>query len=169
MEPLTALSVASNVVQFVDFATRIVTRTVKVYRAEAIGEEDEYYRLDKITRDLQKYNDALKISLQSQDLPQFTNVSSANKEIIRICGDCESITFKLLADLKELRGSKVTLWSSFLQALKTIWSDAEVQTLRQTLDSYRQQMSLYLLASLRFVRLSDFEILNNDKATENNP
>jgi hypothetical protein len=39
MEVLTALGLATNVVQFVDFASKIVSQAVKIYRAQ--GTQDE--------------------------------------------------------------------------------------------------------------------------------
>lgn len=149
MEPLTVLGVTSNVVQFVDFAGRILSLTVKIYRENKYKrvEESDHRNLERITHDLDKHNEALKQSLEQQSA--LVNLSSADKEILRICRECEQITSRLLIALSKLRSSKDNIWTSFIDALRTVWSENDVQILRQTLDSYRQQIALYLLASVR--------------------
>jgi hypothetical protein len=164
MEPLTALGLASNVVQFVDFASKVISQTVKIYRTAPKGnDQDEHKILENVTRDLVIYSESLKKSLESQTpnvargfrdtlLPAAPPpvLSEADQEIVHICNDCKKISARLLAVLDKLRSSKITLWNSFLDALKTIWSEEEIQSLRQVLDTYRHQMSLYLLVSIRY-------------------
>jgi Xaa-Pro aminopeptidase len=148
MEPLSALGVASNVVQFVDFASKVVSETARIYHGRARRDaEDERSELERVTNDLEDFNKNLTSSLQSHR--NQWQVSQEDKEIIRICADCAKISSKLLAALNTLNPSKVTVWKSFAAALRSIWSEGEIQALRQTLDSYRQQISLYLLAAVR--------------------
>ena len=53
MEPLSALGVASNVVQFVDFASKVVSETARIYRGRARRDaEDERSELERVTNDL---------------------------------------------------------------------------------------------------------------------
>lgn len=150
MEPLTALSVASSVVQFVDFAGRVVTQTIKVYRTKPNHETDPHDNLEKITHDLASHNKALRDSLKLQHDSAPANLSAVDTQIMRICRDSEAVITELLSALGRLRSSQTTLWSSFLDALKSIWNADQVEALRQTLDTYRQQISLYLLTSLRY-------------------
>jgi hypothetical protein len=149
MEALTALGLATNVVQFVDFASKIVSQAVKIYRAQGTQDEsNEHLTLEKLTSSFQSYNKALKSSLRHQE-SEASNLSVADKEILEICGQCEGLTRKLLTTLSELRSSKTNVWTSFVDALKIVWSDDEVQKLRQTLDSYRQQIALLMMVSVR--------------------
>lgn len=151
MEPLSALGVASNVIQFVDFAGKLISRTIHIYRARTTrdDDEDDHSHLERITRHLAEHNEAFKESLDMQQISQPAKLSSADRDILRICTECEQITTKLLTALDKLRSEKVTVWNSFVDALRAVWSEGDIQTLRQTLDSYRQQISLYLLASVR--------------------
>lgn len=148
MDPLSALGVASNVVQFVDFASKLVSETARIYRGRARRDaEDGRSELERVTNDLEGFNKDLASSLQSHR--NQWRVSQEDKEIIRICADCGKISSKLLAALSSLNPSKATVWRSFAAALRSIWSEDEIQALRQTLDGYRQQISLYLLAAVR--------------------
>jgi len=56
MEPLSALGVASNVVQFVDFASKVVSETARIYRGRARRDaEDERSELERVTNDLWRW------------------------------------------------------------------------------------------------------------------
>jgi hypothetical protein len=156
MEALVAVGLASNVVQFVDFAGKIISQTIRIYREkpkDTDGDDDEeethYSHLEAITSDLERFNANLKRSMVSGDGLQAHELSSSDREILRMCGECNKITGSLLTALGKLRGTKKKLWSSFASALKTVWSESEIQALRQTLDSYRQQITLHVLASVR--------------------
>ncbi|KAF2681607.1 hypothetical protein K458DRAFT_391569 [Lentithecium fluviatile CBS 122367] len=155
MEALAAVGLASNVVQFVDFAGKIVSQTIRIYRERprdpAIDDSDEEApssHLEKITSDLEQFNKHLTQSLDTCD-PNPAKLSSSDKEIVRICRECQKITDSLLAALRKLRRTNKKLWSSFVAALRTVWSEGEINELRQTLDSYRQQITLHILASVR--------------------
>ncbi|KAF2727607.1 hypothetical protein EJ04DRAFT_557278 [Polyplosphaeria fusca] len=146
MEALTALGLASNVVQFVDFASKIVSQAVKIYRAH--DGSSEHRTLAGLTSSLQGYNKILKHDLAHQE-SEHSDLSAADKQILQICGQCEELTRKLLTTLNDLRSSKMNVWTSFVDALKTVWSDDEVQKMRQILDSYRQQIALLMMVSVR--------------------
>ncbi|PVH99430.1 hypothetical protein DM02DRAFT_629355 [Periconia macrospinosa] len=149
MDPLTAVGLASNVVQFVDFACKVTTEGVKIYRgAGKKGEWDEHDTLESLTESLQEHNKALQGSINGQHQPQST-LSQTDRELLRMCEECQSMTVRFLSALRRLRSSRVTVWSSFTDALKTVWSEGDISKMRQTLESYRQQITLYLLASVR--------------------
>ncbi|KAF2470468.1 uncharacterized protein BDR25DRAFT_35094 [Lindgomyces ingoldianus] len=150
MEPLSALGVAANVLQFVDFAGKLLSLTVRIHRARnKSNSKAESNILENITRDLTKHNETLKISTNDLGDSYQSQLSLEDREIVRICTDCEQVAAKFLHTLAKLKNGKATAWASFVDALKTIWTESEVETLRQTLDSYRQQIQLYLLTSIR--------------------
>lgn len=153
MEPLLALGVASNVVQFIDFTAKVLSRSVKIYRATQNGNGDgDATDLESLTIHFEGHNRALTESLRRLQ-KDVEEISGPDKEILRMCAECEKLIANVLTTLRGLKASKATLWNSFVSALKTAWSENEIQALRQTLDSYRQQLTLYLLASVRYVPL----------------
>ncbi|KAF2122048.1 hypothetical protein BDV96DRAFT_482873, partial [Lophiotrema nucula] len=152
MEALVALGVASNVVQFVDFTAKLITRTTRIYRSTPKSKgagKDRSGDLEIITQAFEHYNRDLADSLSLHQESQDSKLAKADKDILRICTDCTKLTAKLLSALNSLKSSKPTAWGSFVLALKTIWSESEIEDLRQTLDSYRQQLSLCLLVAVR--------------------
>jgi len=161
MDPLTALSVASNVVQFIDFTSKVINLTWNVYRSKPDDITGEFYYLTRITEDFQRHNHELKASLQQHSSTDQSRLLAADIELLQICEDCESINKKLLAALNRLKSSKDTVWKSFLHALRTIWGEAEIVGLRQVLEGYRQQMTLRLLGALRY-ECTVYRLLKNN-------
>ncbi|KAH7371108.1 hypothetical protein BKA66DRAFT_424530 [Pyrenochaeta sp. MPI-SDFR-AT-0127] len=203
MESLVALGFAANVVQFVEFATKVISQTIKIHRAAAQSEDqvlatDLYHiqcQLEDSIRpiDLEKsvketlngkivvkeqagfkslltrsrtinflhhqsqHQNILDPTLLDEEFERQEELNSAkvatlsacDRDILRVCAGCQEIANELQAALTKLKSSKTTLWPSFLEALRTVWSQEEIQSLRQRLDSYRQQMTVLLLVSLR--------------------
>ncbi|ORY09742.1 hypothetical protein BCR34DRAFT_602605 [Clohesyomyces aquaticus] len=131
MEPLSALGIATGVIQFVDFTGNLISHSVKIYRArtKAGDHDNDSHHLETITEDLVTHNAALADSIRAQRNPQSSILASTDEDILRICIECEQIAAKLLVALRKLRSQKVTLWTSFLDALRTIWSEGDVRAL----------------------------------------
>jgi len=83
------------------------------------------------------------------DPTKTARLSACDRDILRICLECQEVTTSLQQALAKLRSSKTTLWTSFLDALRTVWSEDDIDSLRQKLDSFRQQMTVLLLVSVR--------------------
>ena len=145
MEPLSILGVAGNAVQFIDFTAKLISQTIRIYRADPHKKDHEYHDLNQITLELQKFT----VTSQRALAAPSQTLSSTDKDILRISEDCEGIANRLLDALGGLRSSKNTLWNSFVDALKTLWNERDIQALQQTLDTYRQQLTLHLLTSAR--------------------
>lgn len=149
MEPLSALAIATSVAQFIDFASKVIAQTTRLYRVRSNEETCEHGHLEIVTCSFRKYNNDLKGILKEQR-SHHLGMSTDDEEIVRLCADCEALTSKLLSALERLQSSKRIFWDCFLDALKTIWSNPEIHSLRQILGDYRQQISLHLLLSIRY-------------------
>jgi hypothetical protein len=134
MEALAAFGVASNVIQFVNFTSKVVTGTAKVYRArpskKALADShdqdsslvgpDSMVFLGQRTAGFEKHNKNLTKALCLQ-APRKV-LRDNDEEIIRLCEDCAGQTRALLSALERLKCTKISIWSSFVAALKTIWN-----------------------------------------------
>lgn len=56
LDPFTALSVASSVIQIVDFSSKLVSKGEEIRRNGSLVENDE---LERVTKDLQELNGSL--------------------------------------------------------------------------------------------------------------
>jgi hypothetical protein len=74
MESLLTLGIAANVVQFVDFTTKVVSETMKIYRFRHEHEEGtEGNYLDRIASSILRYTNGFKFD---QDVQLYLDVES---------------------------------------------------------------------------------------------
>jgi hypothetical protein len=151
MDPLSALSIAASVVQFVDFGLKIVSKTKEIYnssKGESIDDaltEATAKRLTILAKDLES-------SLQlegHQDLP-------SDKALYNICVSCIILGNQLTARFDKLRirnDSKHRAWKSFRQALKSVWCKGEIDAISRQLADHRKELDSHILFSLRCVTL----------------
>ena len=149
MEALSALSLASNIVQFLDFGLRVLSKGNKIYRS-VDGALEENLDLEVVTSDLLVMQTKLKCTLltsgnthlASDDLQAFNTLSES----------CAGLADKLLERLNMVKAQgRFRRWKSLRQALKIVWSKQDIENTKNTLQSYRSEMQLHLLISLRCV------------------
>lgn len=128
MDPITALSLAGNVIQFVDFGTRLLSRAGGLYKSStgSLAIRDE---IELITTDLQVFitklrnSFSIRASTNLQTLVHGDTLASFEK----ICDEAAKIAEELKEKLASLRtGGKLGKFRSLRQAVKTIWSEEEV-------------------------------------------
>jgi hypothetical protein len=149
MEPLSALSIATAAAQFLDFAGSILSSTYKIYASNP-GDLGQNNDVRSITKRLIDLNMKLEAGLT---YPNHAPLSSQDNHIARLGKDCNEIGNRLVLALDRIQSQKKTgLWGSFRLALATVWGHGEIESLQQTLSSYRQQISMHVLVALRYVR-----------------
>lgn len=145
MEPLTALGLAANLIQFVDFASKLVTRARETYKS-VDGALVENSELQAVTENLQTLTGRLHVSSKGQ----VNHFSSAEKQLHDLCSGCRDATAQLLAALERLKTKgNHNRWSSFRQALESVWKESEIQSLATRLERFRRQIDTTLLVLLR--------------------
>jgi uncharacterized membrane protein YqiK len=147
MEPLSALSIATAVIQFLDFTGKVVSGTWQIYRGQPPEETEPNSDVASITTSLQEVTRSLKASKDKASLQPW---SSQDTAISKLAESCTEVGEQLLALLNRLRAqSERRVWQSFRTALRTIWSDKDIEKLSQKLENYRQQISMHILIALR--------------------
>ncbi|CZR66458.1 uncharacterized protein PAC_16359 [Phialocephala subalpina] len=153
MDPFTALSLAGNVIQFVEFGTKLLAGTYELYKSNTghLGTNAELYL---VTCDL---DDA--IARFSQ--PRSTVPSSGLARVEPIDGreSLEAIcrgASKVAQDLKErlesirVRGpGRYRVWDSFAHAVKCAWSADEIDNLTKRLSGFRDAITTRILVLIR--------------------
>ena len=143
MDPLSALSVAAAVVQFIDFGGTIITSTYAIYKSSS-KRSDGTDSIALITARLVELNSELKRSAN------FSPASQTDRDIVTLCQHCNKAAITLLDALRQLNGtSNPSLWDSFKIALRSVWTQGEIDALQTRLELYRQQISMHILAGLR--------------------
>jgi hypothetical protein len=143
IEALAAISLAGNVVQFVEFSCRLFDQTAAIYHSRT-GSTRGAQDIETLTQQLQNLCANLAHGNNS-----VQHVGPAHQPIPgslrRLAKDCEAVANELLSELYSLKarnpGSK---WSSFRAALGVSWKEKRVDALQKKLDSYRSQLIVHL-------------------------
>jgi hypothetical protein len=148
MDPFSVLSIATAVVQFLDFTGKLVSGTWRIYQGNAPKDfRESNSDLRSITSDLNRLTKELQLShtkAQSKiSTPQDTNLGN-------LAQDANDIGIQLGSLLTRLQsGSTSGFWPSFRIVLRTLWSEDEIEKLSRSLENYRQQISMHIFISLR--------------------
>ena len=145
MDPLTALNLASNVIQVVDFSIRLVSKGVQIYKDGRLLKNVD---AKQTTQSLKELNGKLERSIQ--DSRCGGSLSEEDQSLIRLCSSCESIANELLRRFGQIKVTgKHRKWKSARQALKSVTSKNEVEELARKLGMYRSEIILNVTVSLR--------------------
>ncbi|KAI1740332.1 hypothetical protein F4680DRAFT_116318 [Xylaria scruposa] len=134
MEPLSALSVAANVVQFVDFAFRLIGNTCAIMNSRS-GLARHAKTLDVIAKDAVGLSDALTAS---------PALASSNTTLQALLSECKTIAGDLLVVLDKLRAKKTKKWNCFIAALRTMWSKGKIDDFVDRLSRVQAQISTHM-------------------------
>ena len=148
MDPLSALSLASNIVQLVDVGTRVVSATFELYSPDGITMNGE---LERVTSDLVKICSALE---RPQDQINGPQSSDSELQLIPLSKSCKALGEELLTVLNSLKvQSPHKKWQSFRQALKAVWKEKEIERYKKCIADLRSEISLRLIGILRWAHL----------------
>lgn len=156
MDPLTALSVAGNIIQFVDFGTKLLSQATELYKS-SVGTLRINDELELVTTDLRDLVTKLKLSYYPEgksedsegDVSQWTSFS-------RLCDEAAALAEELIERLVKLKvkGGKNRIWRSVKQAVEAAWSEKELASMKKRLLSFREALETRILFSIRFVNIS---------------
>ncbi|KAE8447855.1 hypothetical protein EG329_010084 [Mollisiaceae sp. DMI_Dod_QoI] len=147
LDPLTALSLASSIVQFVDFGIKLVSDGYELYARGSLKSNDE---VEQATRDLTQLTQNLAIPSQSFAERSGTATRLPSKDERRlqeIAEACKELGDQLLLTLEELkpRESQNGL-ESFRKTLRGVKKRGKVQDIEKRLKKMQDQLALHLLA-----------------------
>lgn len=149
MEALSAISLASNIVQFLEFGLRVLSKGKKIYRS-VDGALEENLDLEIVTSDLLVMQTKLKSTLLSSNHTQL--VLDDVKAFNTLSESCAGLAEKLLERLNMVKVQRrFRRWKSLRQALKIVWSKQDIENMKNILQSFRSEMQTHLLISLRLV------------------
>jgi len=145
MDPLTALSLAGNIVQFVDFGIKLLSTTRELYHS-SVGSLAAHDELELIITDLSAFIEKLKRSSVSR--------SDSYGDFDKICDDAEAVATEIVTRLGELRVDKekrreLKYLDSIRKGFKGIWTKPELNVLVQRLASLREALDSRVLFEIR--------------------
>ncbi|KAF2650978.1 ankyrin [Lophiostoma macrostomum CBS 122681] len=152
VDPLTTLSAASNVVQFIELVIKIVGKSRAIHKS-ASGVLDEHKHLEDVTTDLGILTGKLRGSITVSEVPTcFTEDEQALSDL---CAGCLEVSGQLAAALSRLKGKgNVGAFRSLRQAFKCVWNKDDIDNLEKTV-RVRNVDVLVIQQSERFASLDE--------------
>ncbi len=139
MEALAAVSLAGNIVQFIDFVGEVCSKSGQIYHSASCASEEAGDQ-EFLTRDLKELNSRLHCPPQSPD-----------PVLERLCSQCNGVADELLVILESFRATKSrTRSQSLRKSLKSVWGKEKVLKLERRLQTFRQELSFHILVDLRY-------------------
>lgn len=143
MDGLTAISLAANILQFLEFSTRLLSDASEVYHSASGGLTREYVDVRDVAVDLKKVVDELGPTAANSNAGGSLAVSGIAQAARAVAEELIEITSKIAGDGKS---GKKTRWRSFRQALASLWSREKIEGLVKRLESLRGQLCTQMLA-----------------------
>lgn len=152
MDPLTALSLAGTIVQFVDFGSKLLRDARGLYRSSS-GALTANEELELVTADLRALIVKLRQSETDYDIPGPLAKDKHDDQLSfdKLCAGALSTAQELLGRLEELKvkGIRGSKWDAFQKAVKGLWTRKEVIELVERLERYKGALNSRILLSLR--------------------
>ena len=143
-----AFGIAANVIQFVDFAFKVLHTGHQMYKFQR-NSTQENRELEYIGADLKNVAEGLDASLRDAQLHQ--NLSPDESQLRQLAEHCKTVCVELLEALEKLRGSgQPRRWRTLLAALKSVCGEGRIEALKKRVEELRQALIVRLLFSLRY-------------------
>ncbi|KAJ5528336.1 hypothetical protein N7513_012495 [Penicillium frequentans] len=160
LDPLAALSIATSVIQFVDFGTKLLSKSREIYKSAdgVLADHAEQVaiasKLANITRGLSKSADT--VNALVNPAPEDTALATVAEDCLEIAED-----FSAAIDELAVTGDR-TKWKSFRQALKSIWKKEKLEQKMAKLNALRQLVIIHLLVVVHKNQQKAFSRMTTD-------
>jgi hypothetical protein len=157
MDPLTAVSLAGTIVQFVDFAGKLISASGELYqdselKSNLVAAKSAIKIQDlaaSAVRDLHDFRSKL------QNASTDIHDGLATDEVIlqRVAHECDEDAMILVGRLEKLKvpvNASHRGWRSLSHALATIWAKKEIEMMSRKLLEYENQINSQVLHSLGY-------------------
>ncbi|KIW32474.1 uncharacterized protein PV07_04019 [Cladophialophora immunda] len=147
-EAIAALSLASNILQVIDFGSKFVSTAWKIYNATHRNLEslDEIASLNLLNHSLSAVLQDIRTQSCGTDL-----AGESNRGILNLSKECATLVENLVTSLNEIaRGDPHRKRAAVVAAFKLMWKREEMNVLQARLNDFRSQLTLSLLVSMRY-------------------
>ena len=142
-ESLAALSLASNIVQFIDFGCRLFSKSRELYIE---GFVTESVQLETISETVRRFAKEINVTPTRKDL-----LSKDEADLLTLAEVCGEIAEELQLLLLQLRvngcGHK---WQSLRVSLKRLWKSDDMERMAKRLDRASNQLTSCLVRILKY-------------------
>jgi len=141
-DPLAALGLAANIVQFVDFSHRLLSESKALYNS-ATGSSADNVVIETVATDLHLLN--AKFTTRSA-------VGAIPDSMRNLASQCKDHAIEILDVLDKIKVKRPhKKWKSFPQAVRSIWKKEEIEELVRRMERLRNEMHFRLQIMMRCV------------------
>lgn len=149
MDPLTAVSLAAGILQFVDFGVKLFTTGYQTYKS-CNGQTNENEHIEKLTIDLKSVAERLERDMRGCS----TSLTDDDLALLGLAKQSRSLAQELLNILEKVRGKhKSKTWSAVSAAIQATWKKEELQTKLKRIQEIQSNINTRLLNILRYVHI----------------
>jgi hypothetical protein len=139
METLAIIGLVGNIVQFLDFSGKLISKSTELYRSSE-GALAEHIDVETVTNHLVLLNGKLKNAA----------TTTGDGALESLCISCGTAADKLLAALDKVKvKDKQHKWKSITKALRSVWSKEEIEDLERRLARLREELNFHVVVDLR--------------------
>lgn len=147
IEALAAISLAGNILQFVEVSAKILATSKKIY-VSADGMSEDTFNMSTVLNQLQASTERLKDTISPPETTTVWTAADASLEKLRI--QCCGVNHELQDVFKSLAvDGRATKWKSFKKALASEWKNGRLQDIQSSLFVLRDEMHFQITVSLR--------------------
>ena len=150
LDPFTALSLAGNVVQFVQFGCTLAAKAHEVHSSTS-GTSEETLEMESVTSRLLETVHEIDNHLASMGPSTFPDsISKSSRRLLEIADACKMIAEDILRRLEAMKTHQPSsIWTSVRQALKIMWTKDELDALMKRLKAYISELDTAILVSMK--------------------
>jgi hypothetical protein len=143
METLAIIGLVGNIVQFVDFSSKLISKSTELSQSSK-GALAEHIEIETATNHLVLLNSKLKDA----------STTTGDGALESLCISCGTAADNLLAALDKVKvKDKQHRWKSIRKALRSVWSKEEIEDLERRLAKCREELNFHVAVDLRWVRM----------------
>ena len=147
MEPIAALSLASNVIQVVNFSAGIVSKSSELYKSHN-GRLAQHTDIATTSSDLNQLTSKLSASIAPPSVP--TVLFEDDFALHALCKRAIDVSQELQDGLNKLQvNGAPSKWKSLRKALKSIWGKERIAQLESRLAAYRDELDSRILIGIK--------------------
>lgn len=139
LDPLSAVSLAAAILQFVDFGSKIIVSGYEIYRS-VDGTTEENTDIEYLTQRIHEFQD--------QFTPSSNPLTRNPQELQDLAQDCSHIAGDLLVLLDKLKVKEKGLfrtWHALQQSCRLAWKKGEIARKEKLLNNISNQVNSWLL------------------------
>ena len=150
LDPFSALSIATGVVQFLDFGRKLVSGSVDLYHSSE-GESAKHSFLKPVAERLQA--EAYKLEQAAQG-EEWAEKSKDERALQQLAASCQETTQKFIAMMQDLQvDAKASGFrrgtQTLRQAFRSVRKEKHLDEFEKKLNTYRSELTLHVASILQ--------------------